>query len=388
MSGRPAEIGVILVGGSRSHQENYAIAFAEQGCRLLAVGLAGELDGDEAGRHGELARTVGIPLLPLDEALRLPGANVASVCVSVPHRAAVASACAAAGLQLYLDKPLAGSVADAAAIAEAVAKAGVHAQVFSHVTAPWARRAREAVRDGRIGHVIALHADMLMTKGVPAAIPAAPRAEAACPADYPEDIAKREMTDMGIYPVSLIAWLLGTPALAVNAATANHFFAEHLARNVEDYGAMLLEFDSGVTATITCGRTGWHSHHLPFIARVIIVGTQGTLVFGNDQERLMLTTSHGADQPPANAADPMNMWLSTPKSRPSRPVVRNIPLDPAKHWDVAAFVAGLTAGGEMGIGVRQAVHHCEILAAAYRSAAEQCAVHLPGGWSQSPDGSR
>jgi myo-inositol 2-dehydrogenase / D-chiro-inositol 1-dehydrogenase len=378
MSDRPAEIGVVLVGGSRSHQENYAAAFAAEGCRLLSVGLAGGLDEDEAGRHGELARTLGIPLLPLGEALRLPGANVASVCVSMPHRAAIASACAAAGLHLYLDKPLAGSAADAASIAEAVARAGVHAQVFSHVTTAWARRARDAVRGGHLGRIIAVHADMLMAKGVPAAIPAAPRVESPHPADYPEDIAKREMTDMGIYPVSLVAWLLGTRALTVNAATANHFFAEHLERNVEDYGAMLLEFEGGVTATITCGRTGWHSHHAPFLSRVIIVGTEGTLMFGNDQNELVLTTSRGVDRPQANSIDPMNMWLSTPKTSLPRPVGRNISLDPARPWDVAAFVAGLTAGGEMGIGAEQAAHHCEILAAAYCSAAQGCAVNVPG----------
>lgn len=388
MSDHPAEIGVILVGGRRSHQENYAIAFAEQGCRLLAVGLASDLGDEEAGRHGELARTLGIPLLPLDEALGLPGADVASVCVSVPHRAAVASACAAAGLHLYLDKPLAGSAAAAAAIAEAVASAGVHAQIFSHVTAAWVCRSRDVVHSGRIGRVIALHADMLMAKGRPSAIPAAPRVEAAYPADYPEDIAKREMTDMGIYPVSLIAWLLGTRALSVNAATANHFFAEHLTRDVEDYGAMLLEFEGGVAATITCGRTGWHSHHRPFLSRIAVVGTEGTLVFGNDQDDLVLTTSHGADLLPINAADPMSMWLSTRKAPLPRPVVRNISLDPAKHSDVAAFVAGLTNGGEMGIGVRQAVHHCEILAAAYRSAAEGRAAEVSGLEPQSPDGSR
>lgn len=381
------DIGVVLAGGMRSHQENYAAAFAAEGCRLLAVGVAEGLGADEAGRHAELAQALGIPLLPLADALGLPDASVASVCVSMEHRAAVVTSCARAGLHLYLDKPLAGSVADAAAIAAAVAEAEVEAQVFSQVTAGWARRARETIRAGGLGRIVAVHADMLMAKGRPAAIPAAMRSEAAAPADFPDDIAKREMTDMGVYPVSLIAWLLGTRALAVNAVTANHFFAEHLGRNVEDYGAMLLDWEGGVSASITCGRTGWQSYHEPMLSRVLVVGEQNTLVFGSDQEKLVLATSRGMEPPHLNAADPMEMWLSTRSGARTSPALRNLSLDMEGPRDVAAFVAGLTKGSEMGIGVEQALHHCEILAAAYRSAAAQRQVPVTPA-SQSPDGSR
>jgi predicted dehydrogenase len=339
MSSQANEIGVVLAGGMRSHQENYASAFAAEGCRLLAVGLADGLSTGESVRHSELAQSLGLPLLPLVDALRLPGASVASVCVSLQHRTAVALDCARAGLHLYLDKPLAGSAADAAAISAAVEAAKVKAQVFSQVTAGWARRAREAILEGRLGRIVALHADTLMAKGVPAALPAVPRNEIAAPIDYPEDIAKREMTDMGIYPVSLVAWLLGTRALTVSAATANHFFAEHLSRDVEDYGAMLLAFEGG-------------------------------------QEQLVLTTSRGLKPPQVDAADPMSMWLSTRKAALPLPAVRYLSLDPEVQRDVATFVAGLTDGGEMGISVEQAAHHCEILAAAYRSAAEHRDVAL------------
>lgn len=364
------DIGVVLVGGMRSHQENYAAAFAAQGCRLLAVGLAEGVSSAEAGRHAELAAALDLPLLPLGDALHLPGANVASIAVSVPHRARVAAACARAGLHLYLDKPLAGSAADAAAIASLVAEAGVEAQVFSQVTAGWAQRAREAIRSGRLGRIASIHADMLMAKGVPAPIPAAPRRETAAPTDFPDDIAKRELTDMGIYPVSLVAWLLGTRALAVTATSANHFFAEHLSRDVEDYGAMLLEFEGGITASITCGRTGWASWHQPFLACVVIVGEDDTLILGNSREQLTLTTSRGAAPPQSDPIDPMNMWLSTAK-RAFPAAIHRISLESATPPDVAFFVRTLAGSPEKGIGTAQAAHHCEILAAAYRSAAEQ-----------------
>ena len=101
--------GVILAGGARSHQENYAAAFAAAGCQLLAVAVADGLDEAEMSRHAELAQSLALPLLPLDQAVALPGATIASTCVSLAHRARVAAICAEAGLDRYLDKPLAGS---------------------------------------------------------------------------------------------------------------------------------------------------------------------------------------------------------------------------------------------------------------------------------------
>lgn len=384
---RASELGVVLVGGLRSHQENYAAAFAAEGCRLLAVGLPEGLSPEEADRHRELAEQYELPVLPLEEAVRTPGASVASIAIGMAHRRSVAVACAGAGLHLYLDKPLAGSPADAAAIADAAARVGVETQVFSHVTAGWARRARDAIRDCRLGRIVAVHADMLMAKGAPAPIPAHPRAENAAPADFPDDIAKREMSDMGIYPVSLVAWLLGTRARAVNAATANHFFAEHLSRDIEDYGAMLVTFEDDVTATITCGRTGWQSHSAPFLSRVILVGEKETMVFGTDQEQLRVTVRRG-DWPPASPVDPMGMWLSTRQEPRPGTTERHYALNAGGPKDVAAFVSTLTDGTEPGIGASAAVHHCEILAAAYRSAAERREVAVVASESPSLSGPR
>lgn len=360
--------GVILAGGARSHQENYAAAFAAAGCRLLAVAVAAGLDEAEVSRHAELAESLALPLLPLARAVALPGATIASICVSLPHRARVAAICAEAGLDLYLDKPLAGSAADAAAIAATVRATGVRAQVFSHVTAPWARAARTAIAEGRVGRIVALHADMLMAKGLPAALPSKIRQEQPRLADLEGDIVKRELTDMGVYPISLASWLLGSRALFVQATTANHFFAEHLSRDVEDYGAMLVDYDGGVTASITCGRVGWHAWRRPILARVVIVGERDTLVFDSEPAELIVTNGRSVAPPASNALDPMEMWLSTRQSLRPQPAISSIALN-GGYPDVAAFVGSLISGIQAGIGVDEAAHHCAVIAAAYRSAA-------------------
>lgn len=367
-------VGVVLAGGIRSHQENYAAAFAAAGCRLLAVGVAAGLDDSEVERHAELAANLNLPLLPLDQAVALGDARIASICVSLPHRARVAAICAGAGLHLYLDKPLAGSPEDARSIAAAVRAAGVRAQIFSHITAPWAQAARAAVREGRVGRIVAIHADMFMAKGVPADLPSKPRREHAAPAASGPDIAKRELADMGVYPVSLVAWLLGSRAVSVTAVTANHFFAEHLSQDVEDYGAMLVDFEGGVSASITCGRVGWHGWRRPYLSRVVIVGERDTLVFDSEPTELVVTSGRNIAAPERHALDPMEMWLSTRRANRPQPAVSSIALVENGAPDVAAFIDALAGGAQAGIGIDDACHHCAIIAAAYRSASEERAV--------------
>lgn len=367
-------IGVVLAGGIRSHQENYAAAFAAAGCHLLAVGAAAGLDESELERHAELAASLDLPLLPLDQAVALGDARIASICVSLPHRARVAAICAGAGLNLYLDKPLAGSPEDARSIAAAARAAGVRAQIFSHVTAPWAQAARAAVREGRVGRIVAIHADMFMAKGVPDEIPSKRRQERGASAASGQDIAKRELADIGIYPVSLTAWLLGSRAVSVGAVTANHFFAEHLSRDVEDYGAMLVDFEGGVSASMTCGRVGWHGWRRPYLSRVVIVGERDTLVFDSEPAELIVTSGRHVTAPERHELDPMEMWLSTRRANRPQPAISSIALAADGPPDVAAFVDALAGAEQVGIGVDDACHHCAIIAAAYRSAIEERVV--------------
>lgn len=214
---------------------------------------------------------------------------------------------------------------------------------------------------------------MLMAKGMPSALPSKPRKERSI-ADFRQDVAKRELTDMGIYPVSLVAWLLDQRAVSVTAVTANHFFAEHLSHDVEDYGAMLVDFEDGATASITCGRVGWQSWRRPFLSRVIIVGERDTLVFDSEPAELIATSGRGVPAPARNALDPMEMWLSTRSGPRPQPAISGIALADEGSRDVAAFIAALASGVSSGIGIDAAAHHCAIIAAAYRSAAEERAV--------------
>ena len=148
-----SKLGVLLIGGKRSHQESHAAVFSNHPrCRLVAV--ADETDAPQL-RHDlnqELADDHGIPYIPdLDEALALPDVQIVSMCARIERRGVVAVKCAEAGKHVYLDKPLCGSVEAADAIVEAMDKAGVVNQMYCTVHSGWIQRAKHAIDSGALG---------------------------------------------------------------------------------------------------------------------------------------------------------------------------------------------------------------------------------------------
>jgi predicted dehydrogenase len=367
--------GVLLVGGNRTHQENYGRAFAaDVRCRLVGVADERGVPAYRDALNRMLAAELQVPFFAdLDEALARSDVHIVSMVADVERRGRVASQCALAGKHLYLDKPLAGSVADARAIADAVARAGVRSQIFSSVISPWAQAAKRAVDAGTVGRLLGVHADMLLAKGRPGTAPQGPaRKENGEPTQYTFVEAKRELFDMGIYPVSLIHWLAGRRSTSVSALTGNYFFAEHAAKDIEDLGALLLTMEGGLVASVVGGRIGWPSHPRSGLTRVILTGSERSLIFSDCEPHLEVYTDEPDFQMPrAHPWDPMGMWASTQKEAGVAPKRRWLPLDAsnALALDVRAFLDALDRGVEPEINAAAGVHHVEVLMAGYRSAA-------------------
>ena len=144
--------GVIAVGGNRTHQESYAREFAsDPRCELIAVADEPGLPEYREGLNRLLASELGVPYLPLDEALARDDVHIIDNCADVERRARVALKTLEAGKHLYMDKPLAASVEEAHAIAEAAEKSdsddadvhpgdyqlGASRQVGNRVRAGW-----------------------------------------------------------------------------------------------------------------------------------------------------------------------------------------------------------------------------------------------------------
>ncbi|MFW6174644.1 MAG: Gfo/Idh/MocA family protein [Chloroflexota bacterium] len=372
--------GVLLVGGKRTHQESYGRAFAaDPRCRVVAVADEPGLSEYREGLNRLLAHEMGVPYLVLEDALRRDDIDIVSGCADVERRGRVHALCAQAGKHLYLDKPLAGSVDDARSIAVAVATAGVASQMYTHVTLDWARRAKTALESGAIGELTGIHADMLMAKGRAGTAPAdLVRHETESPELFTFVEAKRELFDMGVYPIALIHWLTDLRASSVSAVTGNYFFAEHARQDVEDFGALTLRLEDGTPASVSAGRIGFDSQPSGGVNRVVLTGTRGYAVFADGEPYVEVYNDDPAPHvPEPHPWDPMTFWPSTqqeislprkrrriPLTEPDRPAPVNL-----QAVDVTDFLDCLDEKRRPEVDARAAVHHVEVIMAAYRAAA-------------------
>lgn len=374
--------GVLLLGGHRTHQENYALVFAEdERCRLVA--FADELDGppERIALARSLAEELNLPFIPnLDEALAREDVHIVSLCIDVERRGRVGAKCAEAGKHIYLDKPMALNPEDAHQIVTAVEKNGVQSQMFSNIYSSWACTVQEALTRGCIGELQAIHCDVLFSKGHPGSSPVGEkRIQKPALERYSFVEAKPEMFDVGVYAVSMVNWLTQKRVERVFGGTANYFFEEHHSCDLEDFGALALTLEDGITATIVGGRYGWQSHAQGGVRKVQLVGTKGTLTFDASANRLEVFAAEPAFKPPSpHPLDPMGMWSSTQRGIGMRPKQQWIDINSSDDGprEFRAFVNCIENGVESEMNAEFAAHSVEIICAGYRSAATGEVINL------------
>jgi predicted dehydrogenase len=373
--------GVLLVTGAHTHQENYAEALAaDPRCRLIGLTDEAGVSERRARLNAQLARTLGIPLLPdFDAALARDDVHVVSICAEPERRARLMVRAAEAGKHLYLDKPLCTTLADAEAVVAAVRKAGVHSQMFSQVHAAPSRRARELVASGALGELVAVHCDLFFAKG-PAghADLTKVRRESPEPEHFETLDSKRELSNVGVYPLAFLGWLLGRDVKNVYAATSNYFFAEHQKNDMEDFALVLLELAGGVTASLVVGRVGWRSHPMAGVNRTYLVGTKASAAIDAYRPRVEVWADEAPWlAPPRHPDDPMGFWSSTMAESGARD--KDAWLTPAfpSTSDASHFFDSLEQGRPSDVPADVAAKATEALLAAYRSAARGDVVGLP-----------
>ena len=180
------------------------------------------------------------------------------------------------------------------------------------------------------------------------------------------------MFDIGVYAVSMVNWLTRKRVERVFGGTANYFFKEHHSCDVEDFGALVLTLEDGITATIAAGRYGWQSHAQGGVRKVHLVGTDATLTFDASANRLEVFAAEPPFEPPSpHPLDPMGMWSSTQSE---------IGMQPKQHWidvgtgndaqrEFSAFIDCIENGVESEMNAEFAAHSVEVICAGYRSAA-------------------
>jgi predicted dehydrogenase len=151
--------------------------------------------------------------------------------------------------------------------------------------------------------------------------------------------AKREVWTTAVYSLALIRWLTRLNFQSVFATTANYFFAEHQNRDVEDFGALMLTLEGGVTATLTAARIGWRSHPSSGPNLVRLYGSAGSALIDAHQPRFVLASATDQWTTPArDPQDPMGFWRSTQvrAAIPPKPNAHGPAFEPGEQAQVSA----------------------------------------------------
>lgn len=373
--------GILLVSGNQTHQENYAAAFAaDTRCKIIAVTDEKDIDRRRRTLNERLAKHLQVPYIPdLAEALRKQEVDVVSICAPPERRGRIAVLCAEAGKHLYLDKSLAPQLAEADAIVAAVRKAGVRSHMFSFISQPWAREARRIIDGGQLGILKAIHADCFFAKGkTGTAKRGKPRKEEFPPKRHQLVEAKRELDNVGVYPITLVHWLSGKRFGSVYGVTGNYFFQEHQEHDVEDFGMLAATLEGDLPVTIAAGRFGWTSHPAAGVNRINLIGTKRSVLIDANRPRLEVYTDESPWTPPrVHPEDPMGFWSSTQDESGAKPKPTWVNIAPAATSDAAYFIDCLAAGRDSEMAAPAAAHATEVLLAAYKSATTGNVVRLP-----------
>ena len=376
--------GVLLVAGDHTHQPQYAQSLAsDDRCRLVGLTDEADLTPRRTRLNEQLARRLGVPLLPnLQQALHRDDVHIVSICAEPVRRGRIIVQAAEAGKHLYLDKPLAATLADADAIRKAVRDAGVVSHMWSFVHSDVVARMRPVIQPVRLGELTAFHADLCFAKGpVGTSDLSQRRQETSAPERYELMESKRELSNVGVYPLASLLCVQDKAVRRVCATTGNYFFREHQTNNMEDFGQMLLELEDGTIATISAGRTGWRSLPAGGLNRTTMIGTKQVAVVDAHRPRISVWADVDPwTAPERDPEDPMGMWGGAPKQDRFIPMPRQAWITPPaedSESDVAWFLDCIESGRSSDVSADVAATATEVLLAAYQSAATGSVVDLP-----------
>ena len=241
-----------------------AIVRRVPGARLIAVA---DVDGAAARR---LAEELGI------DAVSASGAELADrldvqgvvIAVSSAHHLEAVRAAAAAGRDIFCEKPLALTIADTAAAIDAAARASVRLQVgFMRRFDAAYRRGFGRLARGEIGRPI-LFKSLQFDPGPPP------------PAQADPAVSGGIHIDMGIHEYDLARWLMGDDVVEVHAWGSALAYPELASVGDVDSAVVNLRFAGGGTGSVQLARSA-----LAEDVRTEVVGERGTIAIGSRPTR-------------------------------------------------------------------------------------------------------
>ncbi|MCC7494717.1 MAG: Gfo/Idh/MocA family oxidoreductase [Fimbriimonadaceae bacterium] len=245
----PLRVGVLGLWG---HEEYARTVLADPDVELAAVaGYDGPSDEVRA-RLDQLVHETGVPFYddPMELLRRVPlDAAVVQVPPAINHR--VAAACLVKGLPTLCEKPLSGSTAATAYLAQALRVADaplLAALALTRYGQPWADL---LARRGEVGQPQAASFRYLATGG--------PRHCTSTPHFRDDELPATALSggEAAIFSGYGVLWLeaaLGQRICAVRAELQSQWYPAYLELRCEDYAVVELRCDGGATGRLELGR--------------------------------------------------------------------------------------------------------------------------------------
>ncbi len=244
--------------------------------------IVGVFDVDER-RTREIAARYGVKAFASTEELLAAKDNEAvSICTSDQFHVAPALAALKAGKHVLLEKPIATTLADADAIAQAAASVPGKL-LLGHIVRfdPRYARLKELAAAGELGELESIFARRLNT------------------VDAQNTLKGRVsvLSFLGVHDFDFMRWLAASEAISVHTESVSRLMASR-GYSVEDTTFTLLRFANGV---IGCAEIGWllpASHPRRADFKVEAIGTRGIVSIDLESQGLEVCTDHSAFQRP------------------------------------------------------------------------------------------
>jgi predicted dehydrogenase len=255
-------------------------------CRNLAsLGHAVCAWDADPGRRGEVAGVPGVAVAASLEDALAARPEAAMICTPPASHVTLGRRALRAGLHLFVEKPLAASMDEAAPLVDEAARGGrLLAVGFNLRFLPSLRRVKALLEDKRVGRVLAVRCEF--GSYLPDWRPGR---------DYRDNYAVRAAQGGGIlldaiHELDYLGWLFGEAADVL--CTAAH--VSDLAGDTEDLAEVTLRFESGVLAQV----------HLDYLQRAYrrnlqVIGEAGVLTWDYPTHAVSVFTPGAAPEAPS-----------------------------------------------------------------------------------------
>jgi predicted dehydrogenase len=268
-SGADGAIGIGVVGAGLWGEAQAKVFATHHNARL-----AGVCDVDP-GRARSLAEKFGVPSYgAIDDLLRDPSLDAVAIATPDFAHRAPAVAAANAGKHIFLEKPLATTLEDVEAIAEAVTRNGVTIVVDFHSRwSPAIVATKRSIERGELGTIVSAYMRLNDTIAVPT--------------EMLSWAAKSSILwFLGSHAVDTLRWLTGREVKSVYSRSRSGVLAG-MGIDVPDLYQSMLEFEDGTIATLENSWILPNSHPNVNDIKLNVLGTKGMIDIDLSNHKVM-----------------------------------------------------------------------------------------------------